>query len=78
MWKRVGVHQVLERIRVFLQPLAQQKTVGIATDCDPVRAAVADDELLRRMLQNLVLTAVRESSKEGTVRLSGQVAGGDV
>ena len=76
--KPVAIHQLLERIRVFLQPVARQKQIGIATDCDPACFAVADYELLHRMLLNLVLNAVRETPKEGTVRLSGQVAGCDL
>ena len=76
--EKVAIHQVLERIRVFLQPVAQQKQIGIATDCDPDCYAVADHELLHRMLLNLVLNAICETPKDGTARLSGHVAGGDV
>ena len=40
--------------------------------------AVADLELLHRMLLNLVLNALRETPTDGTVSLKGQVAGCDV
>lgn len=76
--ERISVNRLLEGIRAFLQPIAQQKTVRIATDCEPDCFVVADYELLHRMLLNLVLNALRETPKEGTVSLKGQVAGCDV
>ena len=76
--ERMSVSRLLERIRVFLQPIAQQKRIRIVTDCDSECLAVADQELLHRMLLNLVLNAVRETPTDGTVRLSGRVAGGDI
>jgi signal transduction histidine kinase len=75
---RMSVSRLLEGIRVFLQPVAQQKQIGIVTDCDFECVAVADHELLHRMLLNLVLNAIRETPTDGTVRLSGHVAGSDV
>ena len=76
--ERMSVSRLLERIRVFLQPIAQQKRIRIVTDCDSECLAVADQELLHRMLLNLVLNAVRETPMDGMVRLSGRVAGGDI
>jgi len=76
--ERMSVSRLLEGIRVFLQPIAQQKRIRIVTDCDSECVAVADYELLHRMLLNLVLNAVRETPMDGTVRLSGRVAGCDV
>ena len=76
--ERISVNRLLEGIRAFLQPVAQQKQIRIATDCDADCFAVADHELLHRMLLNLVLNAIRETPTDGTVRLSGQVAGSDV
>jgi len=75
---RMSVYRLLEGIRVFLQPVAQQKAVQIVTDCDPDCFAVADFELLHRMLLNLALNALREIPTDGTVSLKGQVAGRDV
>jgi two-component system sensor histidine kinase FlrB len=75
---RMSVYRLLEGIRAFLQPVAQQKDVQIVTDCDPDCFAVADFELLHRMLLNLVLNALREIPMDGTVSLKGRVAGGDV
>ena len=76
--ERMSVSRLLEGIRVFLQPIAKQKRIRIVTDCDSECLAVADHELLHRMLLNLVLNAVRETPTDGTIRLSGQVAGSDV
>jgi two-component system sensor histidine kinase FlrB len=76
--KRMSVFRLLERIRVFLQPVAQQKNVRIETECVPDCFAAADYELLHRMLLNLVLNALREIPTDGTVSLKGQVAGRDV
>jgi signal transduction histidine kinase len=76
--ERMSVDRLLEGTRVFLQPIAQQKRIRIVKDCDSDCFAVADFELLHRMLLNLVLNAVRETPTDGTVRLSGRVAGGDV
>src|SRR2546430_3188092 len=76
--ERMSVSRLLEGIRVFLQPIAQQKRIRIVTDYDSECLAVADHELLHRMLLNLVLNAVRETPMDGTVRLSGRVARSDV
>ncbi len=76
--ERMSVNRLLEGTRVFLQPIAQQKQIRIVKDCDSDCFAVADYELLHRMLLNLVLNAVRETPRDGTVSLSGQVAGCDV
>src|SRR5204862_5504295 len=75
---RMSVYRLLEGIRAFLQPIAQQKNIRIATECDPDCFAVADHELLHRMLLNLVLNALRETPTDGTVSLKGQVAGSDL
>ena len=75
--QRIAVHRLLEGIRAFLQPVAQQKQIEITTDCDSDCFAVADLELLHRMLLNLVLNALRETPMDGTVSLSGRVAGSD-
>src|SRR5437870_5373367 len=76
--QRIAVHRLLEGIRAFLQPVAQQKQIEITTDCDSDCFAVADLELLHRMLLNLVLNALRETPTDGKVSLSGRVAGRDV
>jgi signal transduction histidine kinase len=75
---RMSVSRLLEGIRVFLQPIAQQKEIRITTDCEPDCFIVADHELLHRMLLNLVLNALRETPTDGTVSLKGRVAGSDV
>ena len=62
---RMSVSQLLEGTRVFLQPIAQQKQIRIVKDCDSDCFAVADYELLHRMLLNLVLNAVRETPRDG-------------
>ena len=72
------VNRLLEGTRAFLQPIAQQKQIRIEIECEPKCHAVADYELLHRMLLNLVLNALRETPTDGRVRLSGRVAGSDV
>jgi signal transduction histidine kinase len=74
----MSVDRLLEGIRVFLQPVAEQKHIRIATDCERDCFAVADYELLHRMLLNLVLDALQETPMDGTVSLKGQVAGCDI
>jgi signal transduction histidine kinase len=76
--ERISVNRLLEGTRAFLQPVAQQKGIRITTDCEPDTFAVADHELLHRMLLNLILNALRETPTDGTVSLSGQVAGRDL
>jgi len=76
--QRIAVNRLLEGIRAFLQPVAQQKQIEITMDCDSDCFAVADLELLHRMLLNLVLNALRETPTDGKVSLSGRVAGRDV
>jgi signal transduction histidine kinase len=75
---RMSVYRLLEGTRAFLQPIAQQKKIRIVMDCEPDCVAVADYELLHRMLLNLVLNALRETPMDGTVSLKGQVAGSDI
>ena len=75
---RMSVNRLLEAIRAFLQPIARQKRIQIATNCDPDCFVVADYELLHRMLLNLVLNALREVPTDGKVSLGGRVAGGDL
>jgi signal transduction histidine kinase len=74
----MSVGQLLEGIRRFLQPIAQQRRIQIVTECEPDCFAVADYELLHRMLLNLALNAVREIAADGKVSLKGRVAGRDV
>ena len=74
----MSVNELLERIRAFLQPIAQQKRIRITTECEPDCSAVADYELLHRMLLNLMLNALRETPTDGTVSLKGLVRGSDV
>jgi signal transduction histidine kinase len=74
----ISVHGLLEGIRAFLQPVADQKRIQIETGCDPDCRAMADHELLHRMLLNLVLNALRETPTDGMVRLSARTAGGGV
>ncbi len=76
--ERISVNRLLEGIRAFLQPIAQQKQIRIVTDCDEDCFAVADQELLHRMLLNLVLNAMRETPTDGTVSLQGRAAGSSV
>jgi two-component system sensor histidine kinase FlrB len=71
---KISIKSLLEGIRVFLQPIASQKRIRIATECDADCFAAADHELLHRMLLNLVLNALRETPMEGTVSLKGRVA----
>src|SRR5437879_2017489 len=59
--KRISVNRLLEGTRAFLQPVAQQKQIRITTECESECFAVADHELLHRMLLNLVLNALRET-----------------
>ncbi len=76
--ERMSVNRLLEGIRAFLQPVAAQKQVRLDAVCDPNLNLSADYELLHRMLLNLVLNALRETSRDGTVRLNGRVAGRDI
>ncbi len=73
--ERISVKRLLEGIRAFLQPVAQQKRIRIETEAHTDCFAVADQELLHRMLLNLVLNALRETPTDGTIRLSAKVAG---
>jgi signal transduction histidine kinase len=74
----MSVSRLLDGVKEFLQPVAQQKKIRIETECDPDCSIVADYELLHRMLLNLVLNALRETPTDGTVSLKGRVAGCDV
>jgi two-component system sensor histidine kinase FlrB len=76
--ERIQAVRLLEGIRAFLQPVAEQKQIRIVMDCAPSLTLTGDFELLHRMLLNLVLNALRETPTDGTVRLNGRVAGRDI
>jgi two-component system sensor histidine kinase FlrB len=69
----ISVSCLLEGVQALLQPIARQKTIRILTECDPKCSAIADYELLHRMLLNLVLNALRETPAQGIVTLEGRV-----
>jgi two-component system sensor histidine kinase FlrB len=74
----ISVSRLLEGIREFLQAIAEQKRIRIETGTDSNCYAMADYELMHRMLLNLVLNALRETPTDGMVRLTARVAGSDV
>jgi signal transduction histidine kinase len=74
----ISVSGLLGEIRGFLQPIAEQKRIRIETGCDSNCGAMADYELMHRMLLNLVLNALRETPTDGKVCLRAHVAGGDI
>jgi nitrogen fixation/metabolism regulation signal transduction histidine kinase len=47
---------------------------GCSSDC----TSVADHELMHRMLQELVVSILNETTMEGTARLTARVAGSDI
>jgi two-component system sensor histidine kinase FlrB len=75
---QMSLRRLLEGIRAFLQPIAQKKGIRIATECEPDCLALADAELLHRMLLNLVLNALREVPMDGAVSLRGRLAGSEL
>jgi two-component system sensor histidine kinase FlrB len=74
----VSFNQLLEGVQTFLEPIARQKEIRIETDCAPECIAVADYELMHRMLLNLVLNALRETPANGTVILTSRIVGSEV
>ncbi len=74
----MSVDRLLEGVRAFLQPIAQQKQVRLATECEPDCFVRADYELLHRMLLNLVLNALRETPTDGAISLKGRLTRGDL
>jgi two-component system sensor histidine kinase FlrB len=76
--ERISINDLLDGAAVFLQPIAQQKRIRIAMECEAECFAVADYELLHRMLLNLLLNALRETPTDATVSLKGQRAESDI
>jgi signal transduction histidine kinase len=75
--------ELLAEVHELMGPLAGGRGVELALERDLPRAPlVADAELLRRVLQNLVDNAVRHSPRGSRVRLAASVtregAGGDI
>ena len=73
-----AVSELFEEIRGFLQPMASRNHIQIETVCEAGSTIMADRELMHRMLLNLVLNALRETPKEGTIRLEAHLAGSEV
>jgi signal transduction histidine kinase len=76
--ERISLCRMLEGIRGFLEPVADPKRIRVEAGCDSDCYALADHELLNRMLVTLVLHALRETPMDGTVRLWAYVAGCDI
>ena len=67
---RISVNALLDGIRAFIQPLADQKHIRLDVVCEPDCTLIADHELMHRMLLNLVLNALRETPTNGTIRMT--------
>jgi signal transduction histidine kinase len=76
--ERISVCRLLEGIRDFLQPTADQKRIRIESGCDSDCYAMADHEFVHRMLLTLVRNVLLETATDGTVRLTASVAGCDI
>ena len=66
--RKMSVAELFAGLRAMIGPLADQKSIHIETVCPPQYSAVADFELLHRMLLNLGLNALRETPSGGTIR----------
>jgi signal transduction histidine kinase len=77
-FEAVSINELVETIGVFLQSLADQKAIHFEKVCEQACLAHADHELLYRMLLNLLLNALRETPRDGMVRLKARSAGTDV
>jgi len=76
--EQISIPRLLDGVHTFLQPIAQQKNLRISTKAAPDCAALADYELLHRMLLNLVLNALRETPPGGSICMKARKAGPDV
>jgi signal transduction histidine kinase len=74
----MAVDELLSGVRAMIEPLATQKGVRLEMVCAQGSAAVADFELLHRMLLNLGLNALRETPRDGVVSIRALVAGCDI
>lgn len=65
----VPLKALLDDVRAFLVPMAAQKQIRIDSDAPAALTIDADPALLRRLVMNLALNALRETRWGGSVRL---------
>ncbi len=70
--EEIVVDDLVEGVRDFLGPLADQKGIRISSRVEAGCRGVGDYELLHRMLLNLVLNALRETPSGGSIRLEAE------
>ena len=69
----VRIGELVEGVRAFLAPMAEHRGVRIESEVKTACTCSGDYELLHRMLLNLVLNALREIPKGGSVVLGAAV-----
>ena len=74
--EEIAVDNLVEGVRDFLTPLADQKGIRISSSVEAGCRGVGDYELLHRMLLNLVLNALRETPSGGSIRLEAKKLSG--
>lgn len=73
-FSRVSVQSISEGLKVLLRPMAEEKSLELRIEGDPALEVETDPKMLRRILQNLLVNAVKYT-REGCVTLrweSGQ------
>ncbi len=72
-WTRLDVSDLLEETAERWRPLATRSGIRIDVDVVPDGVVIADYDLLRRLLNNLVENGLRHARSGGTITISGEV-----
>ena len=76
--EEIAVDDLVEGVRDFLIPLADQKGIRISSSVEAGCRGVGDYELLHRMLLNLVLNSLRETPSGGSIQLEADHLSGQL
>lgn len=76
--QRISVKKVFQEQVTLVDLQLKNKQLAIEIEADPDLAVLADEEMLKTILRNLISNAIKFSYREGRIELSAQTSGQQV
>lgn len=73
--KSHDINMIIEEVVHRLEPLAQDRSVGVSMELEPMFAAEFDEQMIRQVLNNLVDNAIKYNKAGTSVTVSSQDLG---
>jgi PAS domain S-box-containing protein len=73
--ENLDLNDVVNKIIQLLNQVAKDKNISISNDAEPGAVVIADPNMLRSVLQNLIMNAVKYTPKGGKVMVSSKSKG---